>query len=66
MYYDLGFKDWVFEIEETTGEQITNTLLSVWSDYEAAKQKVAASMNKVSDIYKKGAAVIESILEQRS
>ena len=66
MYYDLGFKDWVFEIEETTGEQITNTLRSVWSDYEAAKQKVAASMNKVGDIYKKGTAVIENILEQRS
>lgn len=51
MYYDLGFKDWTFEIEQTEGKQISDRLREVWSDYPAALAKLKMSMDKVSEIY---------------
>lgn len=53
MYYDLGFNDWVFEIEESTGEQITDELMKVFNNYEKSLQALAGSMEKVNRIYKK-------------
>jgi polysaccharide pyruvyl transferase WcaK-like protein len=52
MYYDLGFNDWTFEIDQTTGKQITDCLHEIWTDYDKAKAKLAVSMNKVEKIYK--------------
>lgn len=51
MYYDLGLKDWTFEIEETTGQQITDRLLKTVADYGAAKKSVKQSMAKVQTQY---------------
>jgi hypothetical protein len=51
MYYDLGFNDWTFEIEQTEGKQLANRLREVWSDYPAALAKLKVSMDKVSGIY---------------
>lgn len=51
MYYDLGYEDWVFEIEESSGEQITRQLQIVYENYKMAQQKVAESNQKVADIY---------------
>jgi polysaccharide pyruvyl transferase WcaK-like protein len=52
MYYDLGFNDWVFEIEQSTGKQITERLMASWKDYAASKEKLTASMLKVGELYK--------------
>ncbi len=60
MYYDLGFDDWVFEIEETTGLQITEQLREVWTNYDKAKEKVAVSMGKVQQIYVHGTSIIKN------
>ena len=51
MYYDLGFEDWVFEIEETTGEMITERLREVWTNYDKAKKEIKGNMKKVDQIY---------------
>lgn len=51
MYYDLGFEDWVFEIEETSGTQIADSLRKVWTDYDGARAMLMGNMRKVSDIY---------------
>lgn len=61
MYYDLGFDDWVFEIEQTTGKQIADRLREVWKDYEKAKAKLALSMSKVEQIYKERCRFILSV-----
>lgn len=62
MWYDLGYEDWVFEIEQTTGKQITNTLRDVWTDYGAAEEKVKVNMKKVEDIYADRTDEIKTIL----
>jgi hypothetical protein len=51
MYYDLGFSDWVFEIEQTSGKQIADRLRQVWTNYEIACSKLASSMKQVDRIY---------------
>ena len=51
MYYDLGFNNWIFEIEQTEGKEISDRLREVWSDYPATLAKLKLNMNKVSEIY---------------
>ncbi|RIH67188.1 polysaccharide pyruvyl transferase family protein [Mariniphaga sediminis] len=50
MYYDIGLADWVFEIEETKGEDISNRLMEVYNDYSGAKLKVEAAMDYVRKV----------------
>ena len=51
MYYDLNFDDWIFEIEETKGDQITNRLREIWTNYPATAAKLKTNMDKVGQIY---------------
>ncbi|MDC6366827.1 MULTISPECIES: polysaccharide pyruvyl transferase family protein [Flavobacteriaceae] len=62
MYYDLGFDDWVFEIEETTGQQIADRLREVWKNYPQALGKLNDSMQKVGKIYARNTNVIAQLL----
>lgn len=64
MYYDLGFNDWIFEIEQTSGKQITDKLRNVWKDYGKATAKLQVNMNKVKNIYKKSTDRISQLLNQ--
>lgn len=51
MYYDLGLGDWTFEIEQTTGQQITDRLMQVTRDYAAAQRNVKKALANVDDRY---------------
>ncbi len=51
MYYDLNFDDWIFEIEETKGDQISSRLREIWTSYPKAGAKLKKSMDNVSQIY---------------
>lgn len=62
MYYDLGFSDWVFEIEQTQGKQIADRLLEVWRNYDNAKSKITTVMKRVRQIYAKDAGYAKTIL----
>lgn len=62
MYYDLGFNDWAFEINNTTGKQITDRLREVWKDYKKAKAQLKTRMDKVADIYKTGTERVKKLV----
>ena len=51
MYYDLDFRDWVFEIDNTSGTQIAERLLGVYGDYPKALLSLKKSMQLVSERY---------------
>lgn len=53
MYYDLGLGDWTFEIEQTTGQQITDRLMEITKNYKAARQNVKKALANVDDRYDK-------------
>jgi polysaccharide pyruvyl transferase WcaK-like protein len=58
MYYDLGVSDWVFEINDTEGEQIANRLMDVYRRYDNAKGTAKSVIDRASDIYKNACASI--------
>ena len=58
MYYDLGLKDWTFEIEETTAQQITEQLMRVTDNYDAALKQVETAMKNVGIRYDKTVAIM--------
>ena len=60
MYYDLGLKDWTFEINETTGKQITERLMEIHKNYNAARKNVKTSIGKVNQQYDAAFEVIKS------
>ncbi len=62
MYYDLGFDDWIFEIEDTQGSQLANTLREIWTDYPSAQSYLRQNMEKVSDIYKNRVKDVEKLI----
>lgn len=64
MYYDLGFDDWTFEIEQTEVKQIADRLREIWNDYPAALTKLKVSMDKVSEIYAERVSFIKKTIEK--
>jgi hypothetical protein len=49
MWYDLGFDDWVVEIEESNGEHIADILMRIHSNYDASNEYLRNAMNVVSE-----------------
>ena len=58
MWYDLGMRDWVFEIDETDGEQIAARLVQIGRDLPAARQAAVRARDLA---HRKMAAMIEAI-----
>jgi len=44
MYYDLGLADWTFEIEKSTGQQISDRLMQIHDNYPTALANVKATL----------------------
>jgi polysaccharide pyruvyl transferase WcaK-like protein len=64
MYYDLGFNDRVFEIENTSGKQITDSLRDVWKNYGNSKIKLKISIDNVASIYKSATSNVKGTLKK--
>ena len=56
MYYDLGIKEWVFEIEQTSGSDISDRLMEMVHDPGNAKRKIRTLQKEVRGLFKKGIA----------
>lgn len=59
MYYDLGLNNNVFEIEETSGQQISERLKKIISDYAGARTDISVSMGKVRELYKNAVSIMQ-------
>lgn len=59
MYYDLGLDDWVFEIDDTSGQQITDALMQVRADYASAQEKIVLVNADIRKIYQQATDVIK-------
>ncbi|MFZ5429175.1 MAG: polysaccharide pyruvyl transferase family protein [Bacteroidota bacterium] len=62
MYYDLELSDWIFEIEETSGEQIAAKLMDIIHSYPESLEKVKHLNQRVKSIYEKRMAEMGDIL----
>lgn len=63
MYYDIGLSDWVFEIEETTGNQIADRLMQIYDDYPAAERYLEAAMDKVRQLQLRSMTRVRGIIQ---
>lgn len=62
MYYDLGFSDWIFEIEETSGAKMAGRLAEIIDHYPEAIRKLKASRKEISAMYKEACMPIKRAL----
>ncbi|MFW5761310.1 MAG: polysaccharide pyruvyl transferase family protein [Cyclobacteriaceae bacterium] len=61
MWYDIGLNDWVFEIEETSGDQITAQLMKVYEQPGWAAGYLATAMEKSKFQYENNFDRIEKL-----
>jgi polysaccharide pyruvyl transferase WcaK-like protein len=62
MYYDLKLDDWIFEIEESTGEQIADSVMEINNNVDQALEKVRSLNQRVKSIYQNNMAVLYGFL----
>jgi polysaccharide pyruvyl transferase WcaK-like protein len=62
MWRDIGLNDWIFEIEETTGEQLAQSVLAIHADCRAAGRRVAQAMAFVRQCQAESMAVVRDAL----
>ncbi len=65
MYYDLGFEDWVFEIEETNGKDIASVLMKAHQEPGAGKHKISVAYKEIHSIYASGCTRIDEIMKNQ-
>lgn len=58
MYYDLGLKDWIFEIEQTSGQMISDRLMIIFLNPSGTSKIVSSLNQRISIYFKKGTAKI--------
>lgn len=63
MYYDLKLGDWIFEIEQTTGQQIAGRVMEIVADYDHALESVRLLNERVKKIYDGNMAVMKKALQ---
>jgi len=51
MYYDLGFDEWVFEIEQSEGKAIAAAVMSMWAHQHETTEKLVRGMRSIDAIY---------------
>jgi polysaccharide pyruvyl transferase WcaK-like protein len=51
MYYDLKLDDWIFEIDNTSGEQIAVRVMEIYGSYPESLEKVKQLNQRVKTIY---------------
>jgi hypothetical protein len=61
MYYDIGLTEWVFEIEETEGRDVSDRLMDVISDYTGARNYLESAMDYVRYLQRKAMSGIREV-----
>ncbi|MBC7919542.1 MAG: polysaccharide pyruvyl transferase family protein [Ferruginibacter sp.] len=62
MWRDVGLSDWIFEIDTTTGPQITDRLMAVHENYPAALKKLATARSFVNERQREMASAVEKVI----
>lgn len=62
MYYDLGFSDWVFEIDQTNGEQIFECLMEVYNNRQMASDLINKNINHAKELITEGTLDVKNLM----
>ena len=58
MYYDLGFDNWIYEIEQSEGEEIAATVMAMWERTQEAGKELTRGTAAIRTIYQTACAGI--------
>ncbi|MBD3378617.1 polysaccharide pyruvyl transferase family protein [candidate division KSB1 bacterium] len=58
MWYDIGLDDWIFEIDQIQGADISKQLFQIHNDYPAALDKLQQAMQGVRNQYQKAMQIV--------
>lgn len=62
MYYDLGYNQWIFEIDTTTGTQIADRLMEIYADYQGAQIYCKNGIDKAWTLFEQGTTCIKKVM----
>lgn len=63
MYYDLDLSDWVFEIDDVSGNDIATALMDIYHDYSRAKDNVASVNDSIEKLYNERIQLIHDLIK---
>ncbi len=58
MWYDIGLDDWIFEIDQIQGSDISKQLFRIHNDYPAALAKLQQAMQRVDNYHQKAMQIV--------
>ena len=64
MYYDLGLTEWIFEIEKTTGKQISESLMAIYTDKLHTEKNISDLKSFVFDKYQKATISLVNLMKK--
>ena len=62
MWYDIGLKDWTFEIDEVNQKQIAKRVTDVYRNYEQSLIHLKSVMQSIQDRQKNTMQVVKSAI----
>jgi polysaccharide pyruvyl transferase WcaK-like protein len=63
MYYDLDLTEWVFEIEDTSGDQLARRVMEIHRSYPESLEKVNRLNKRIKTIYDQRMREFDNILK---
>ena len=62
MYYDLGFGQWVFEIDNVTGKQIADSLLELYNNPQPGYDLIKKNITRATQLIDAGAQDVKKLM----
>jgi len=67
MWYDIGLKDWTFEIDEVDQQQIAERVIGVYQNYDESLAKLKSVMQSIQQRQKRTMQIVkDAVLKARS
>jgi len=60
MWYDIGLKDWTFEIDEVNQQQIADRVIRVYQNYEQSLIKLKSVMQSIQQRQKRTMQIVKA------
>lgn len=60
MWYDIGLKDWTFEIDEVNQQQIADRVIRVYQNYEQSLSKLKSVMQSIQQRQKRTMQIVKA------
>lgn len=64
MWYDIGLKDWTFEIDEVNQQQISDRVIDIYHNYDQSLEKLKSVMNSIQERQKRTMQIVTAAVRK--